>query len=155
MRRHLLLYIVLMAALTACRTDDAIVYMEEEDTGGRSVASEVVGMYVLNEGNMGSNKCTLDYLDLSGKDSTVHYLRNIYAERNPSEVKELGDVGNDIQIYGSRLWMVINCSNKVEVCRASDAVKIGKVNIPNCRYVAFDGDYAYVSSYVGPVSLDK
>lgn len=154
MRRHLLLYIVLMAALTACRTDDAIVYMEEEDTGGRSVASEVVGMYVLNEGNMGSNKCTLDYLDLSGKDSTVHYLRNIYAERNPSEVKELGDVGNDIQIYGSRLWMVINCSNKVEVCRASDAVKIGKVNIPNCRYVAFDGDYAYVSSYVGPVSLE-
>ena len=143
-----------MAALTACRTDDAIVYMEEEDTGGRSVASEVVGMYVLNEGNMGSNKCTLDYLDLSGKDSTVHYLRNIYAERNPSEVKELGDVGNDIQIYGSRLWMVINCSNKVEVCRASDAVKIGKVNIPNCRYVAFDGDYAYVSSYVGPVSLE-
>ena len=138
--------------LSACRTDDIIIYAEEENTGGKSVKSEVVGMYLLNEGNMGSNKCTLDYLDLSAADSTIHYYRNIFAERNPSEVKELGDVGNDIQIYGSRLWLVINCSNKVEVCRASDAVKIGKVNIPNCRYVTFDGGYAYVSSYVGPIS---
>jgi DNA-binding beta-propeller fold protein YncE len=138
--------------LTACRTDDIIIYAEDEDTGAKTQKSEVVGMYLLNEGNMGSNKCTLDYLDLSATDSTIHYYRNIFAERNPNEVKELGDVGNDIQIYGSRLWLVINCSNKVEVCRASDAVKIGKVNIPNCRYVTFDGGYAYVSSYVGPVS---
>lgn len=146
-----ILYILAVAMqLTACRTDDIIIYAEEEDTGIETVPSEVVGMYLLNEGNMGSNKCTLDYLDLS--DSTIHYYRNIFAERNPSEVKELGDVGNDIQIYGSRLWLVINCSNKVEVCRAKDAVKIGKVNIPNCRYVTFDGGYAYVSSYVGPVS---
>ena len=144
-------YVILTALLlSGCRTDETIVYMEDEDTGVMNTKSEVVGMYVLNEGNMGSNKCTLDYLDLSGE--TAHYLRNIYAERNPNEVKELGDVGNDIQIYGSQLWMVINCSNKVEVCRAKDAVKIGKVNVPNCRYVTFDGGYAYVSSYVGPVS---
>lgn len=139
--------------LTACRTDDIIIYAEDEDTGVKAVTSEVIGMYILNEGNMGSNKCTLDYLDLSGNDSTIHYNRNIFAERNPTEVKELGDVGNDIQIYGSRLWMVINCSNKVQVCRAKDAVKIGKVDIPNCRYVTFDGGYAYVSSYVGPVAV--
>ena len=144
-------YLFTLLLFTDCRHDDYIVYMEEEDTGVANVKGDVVGMYLLNEGNMGSNKCTLDYLDLSGE--TVHYQRNIYAERNPNEVKELGDVGNDIQIYGSRLWLVINCSNKVEVCRASDAVKIGKVDIPNCRYVAFHGGYAYVSSYVGPVAL--
>ena len=151
-----LLYIILALSmlLTACRTDDIIIYAEDEDTGVKAVTSEVIGMYILNEGNMGSNKCTLDYLDLSGNDSTIHYNRNIFAERNPNEVKELGDVGNDIKIYGSRLWLVINCSNKVEVCRAADAVKIGKVDIPNCRYVTFDGGYAYVSSYVGPVAID-
>jgi hypothetical protein len=141
--------------LSACRTDDIIIYAEDENTGVKAVTSEVIGMYVLNEGNMGSNKCTLDYLDLSANDSTIHYNRNIFAERNPNEVKELGDVGNDIQIYGSRLWLVINCSNKVEVCRASDAVKIGKIGIPNCRYVTFDGGYAYVSSYVGPVAINS
>ena len=137
--------------LIACRDDVMVVPMEDIDTGGRTVKSEIIGMYLLNEGNMGSNKSTLDYLDLSASDSTVHYLRNIYSERNPSTVMSLGDVGNDCQIYGSRLWLVINCSNKVEVARAADAVRIGKVDIPNCRYVTFSDQYAYVSSYVGSV----
>ena len=140
-----------LVLLSSCRNDVMVVPMEDINTGGKAVKSEIVGMYLLNEGNMGSNKSTLDYLDLSASDSTVHYLRNIYSERNPSAVMSLGDVGNDCQIYGSRLWLVINCSNKVEVARAEDAVRIGKVDIPNCRYVAFKDGYAYVSSYVGSV----
>ena len=138
-----------LVILSSCRNDVMVVPMEDINTGGKTVKSEIIGMYLLNEGNMGSNKATLDYLDLSASDSTVHYLRNIYSERNPSTVMMLGDVGNDCQIYGSRLWLVINCSNKVEVARASDAVRIGKVNIPNCRYVTFKDGFAYVSSYVG------
>ena len=141
--------------LSACRNDVMVVPMEDINTGGKTVKSEIIGMYLLNEGNMGSNKSTLDYLDLSANDSTVHYYRNIYSERNPTTVMMLGDVGNDCQIYGSRLWLVINCSNKVEVARADDAVRIGKVDIPNCRYVTFDGGYAYVSSYVGSVYKDS
>ena len=153
MRRHLIIYITILLSIVGCRTDDYIVYMEDEDTGAKTEATEVLGMYVLNEGNMGSNKCTLDFLDLSGE--TAHYLRNIYAERNPNEVKELGDVGNDAQIYGSKLWLVINCSNKVEVLGAKDAVKQGKIDVPNCRSVAFHKGYAYVSSYVGPVNVSQ
>ena len=143
-----------LIVLSSCREEHLIVYAEETDTGKETVAgSDIVGMYVLNEGNMGSNKCTIDYLDLSGNNPTVHYWRNIYAERNPSVVKELGDVGNDIKIYGSRMWMVINCSDKVEVVRADNCQRIGQVNIPNCRNVVFHDRYAYVSSYVGPVDL--
>lgn len=149
--KQLTYYILTLMVLSSCRKDVMIVPMENIDTGGKTVKSEIIGMYLLNEGNMGSNKSTLDYLDLSGNDSTVHYYRNIYSERNPGSVMSLGDVGNDCQIYGSRLWMVINCSNKVEVARADDAVKIGKVDIPNCRYVSFKDGYAYVSSYVGSV----
>ena len=140
-----------LASVVACRDDAQLVPSERTDTGGTAPQSEIVGMYVLCEGNMGSNKATLDYLDLSGRDSTVSYLRNIYSERNPSTVMSLGDVGNDCQVYGSRLWLVINCSNKVEVAQAKDAVRIGKIDIPNCRYVTFSGPYAYISSYVGPV----
>jgi hypothetical protein len=142
---------MVVALLASCRDDVMVVPMEDIDTGGKTVRSEIVGMYLLNEGNMGSNKSTLDYLDLSGSDSTVHYYRNIYSERNPSTVMSLGDVGNDCQVYGSRLWLVINCSNKVEVAHAIDAVRIGKVDVPNCRYVTFKDGYAYVSSYVGSV----
>ena len=153
MKRHLIIYITILLSIVGCRTDDYIVYMEDEDIGIKTEPTDVLGMYVLNEGNMGSNKCTLDYLDLSGE--TIHYLRNIYAERNDSMVKELGDVGNDAQIYGSRLWLVINCSNKVEVLRAKDAVTLGKIDVPNCRYVTFHKGYAYVSSYVGPVNVSQ
>ena len=134
--------------LTSCRTDDPIIYSMTYETGAEAVTSgSITGMYVLCEGNMGSNKCTLDFLDLT----TAQYHRNIYSAQNPTTVKELGDVGNDIKIYGSRLWMVINCSNKVEVATARDARRIGQVDIPNCRYLAFHKGYAYVSSYAGTV----
>ena len=146
-----IVYLLAILLLSGCRQDVMIVPMENIDTGGKAQKGEIIGMYLLNEGNMGSNKSSLDYLDLSGDDETTHYYRNIYQERNPNTVMALGDVGNDCQIYGSRLWLVINCSNKVEVARAADAVRIGKVDIPNCRYVTFKDQYAYVSSYVGTV----
>ena len=149
--KQLVYYILTLCVLASCRQDVMIVPMEDIDTGGKTTKSEIIGMYLLNEGNMGSNKSSLDYLDLSGKDETVHYYRNIYTDRNPNTVMALGDVGNDCQIYGSRLWLVINCSNKVEVATADSAFRIGKVDIPNCRYVTFKDQYAYVSSYVGSV----
>jgi hypothetical protein len=147
--KQLAYYILTLLLLSACRQDVMIVPMEKSDPGGKTQQGDIIGMYLLNEGNMGSNKSSLDYLDLS--DSTAHYYRNIYSQRNPSTVMSLGDVGNDCKIYGSRLWLVINCSNKVEVARADSAIRIGKVNIPNCRYVTFNDRYAYVSSYVGTV----
>ena len=153
MRQATLYLFFILMLLSSCRHDDYIIYLIDEDTGGKTAKSEIVGMYLLNEGNMGSNKCTLDYLDLSGNTETVHYYRNIYAERNPSTVKELGDVGNDLKIHDNKLWMVINCSNKVEVATADSCRRLAKIDIPNCRYIAFDDNYAYVSSYVGPVQI--
>ena len=52
--------------LSSCRTDDPIIYATTYETGAEAVVSgSTAGMYVLCEGNMGSNKCTLDYLDLT------------------------------------------------------------------------------------------
>lgn len=150
--RTTLLSISCLLSVTACRHDEIVSFVTEQTTGGNTSATDIVGLYVLCEGNMGSNKCTLDYLDL-GHTST--YYRNIYGDRNPNTVMELGDVGNDIAIYGSRLWMVINCSNKVEVCEAMTARRIGQVDIANARYLAFDRGFAYVSSYAGPVKVDE
>ena len=82
------------------------------------------------------------------------YARNFYAERNPNVIKELGDVGNDIGIYGSKLYVVVNCSHKVEVMDARSGLRLGQIDIPNCRYIRFHRGKAYVSSYVGPVLID-
>lgn len=141
-----------LALFAACREDEVVV-PTEYDILPVTVpeGSDVVGMYLLNEGNMGSNKCTLDYLDFV----QGYYVRNLYAERNPHVIKELGDVGNDIRVYGSRLYVVVNCSNKLEVLDARTGVRIAQVDIPNCRYVNFYRGHAYVSSYVGPVQLNN
>ena len=157
-KRSLLLCMIASAVLllTSCRSDE-ITYPSEYEVlpmESRELSSfasnEPIGMYLLNEGNMGSNKATIDYLDFCNG----CYIRNIYGERNPNVIKELGDVGNDIQIYGNRLYAVINCSHKVEVMDAHTCRRIGQVDIPNCRYICFHAGKAYISSYVGPVSID-
>ena len=157
MKRFSLFYIacLILAVVSSCREDFYIIPSQNQDTGVAPTRGDIVGMYVLNEGNMGSNKASIDFLDLDENKPTVHYLRNIYSERNPNVVKELGDVGNDIKIYGSKLWIVVNVSNKVEVATADSCKRITQINIPNCRYLAFKDGFAYVSSYVGPVKLDK
>ena len=129
---------------TSCRTDEVIYPTIQTD-----VTEEVQkgGLYVLCEGNMGSNKARLDYMNLE----TGTYYANWYGSQNPKQVKELGDVGNDIAVYGNKLYAVINCSHKVEVMDLQ-AHRIGQVDVPNCRYLAFHGDKAYVSAYVGSVA---
>ena len=67
------------------------------------------------------------------------YYRNIYPSRNPNQIKELGDVGNDVKIYGNSLWLVINQSNKVEVANARTAVSRGHVDIPTVAMLHFKG----------------
>jgi DNA-binding beta-propeller fold protein YncE len=63
-------------------------------------------------------------------------------------------VGNDLKIYGSKLYAVINCSDKVDVMDKFTARKLGQINIPNCRYIRFHAGYAYVTSSAGPVQAD-
>ena len=134
--------------LLSCRGPEIILPSEEEQRGD-TMHTEVRGFYLLNEGNMGSNKATLDYYDYT----TATYKRNIFAEANPDITQGLGDVGNDLRIYGNRLYAVINCSNLIEVMDATTAKHIGQLNIPNCRYLAFADGYGYCTSYAGPVQI--
>ena len=147
-----LITLSLLTSFTACR-DDVEMILSEDIEFEIDFSREVdvyQGFYLLNEGNMGSNKATLDFYNFE----TGVYTRNIYAERNPNVPKELGDVGNDIAIYDGNLYTVINTSNKVEVMDAHTTKRIGQIDIPNCRFIKFHDGYAYVTSYAGPVIID-
>jgi len=148
MRRYPLFFIVLLL-LVSCRKDIEV-FMNEDTSVDDPSQNGFYGFYLLNEGNMGSNKSTLDYFDFT----TGTYQRNIYAAVNPTVPKQLGDVGNDIAIYGSRLYAVINASNKVEVMDAGTARRIGQIEIPNCRYIKFNKGFAYITSYAGPIEVN-
>ena len=151
-RKILFLPLLCLTVLFACREIELVVPTEYELLPGVPIDPDArpAGMYLLNEANMGSNKSSIDYVDFRN----AYYVRNIYAERNPEVVKELGDVGNDIQIYGNKLYAVINCSHKVEVMDVRTCKRIGQVDIPNCRYIRLAKGTAYVSAYVGPVAID-
>lgn len=158
MKKLLYLGILITVFFTACRDETEIFTPEVVVVPPDSIPSDsiivpgktLIGFYLLNEGNMGSNKSTLDYFDFA----TGEYHRNIYADVNPTVPKELGDVGNDIGIYGSKLYAVINCSNKIEVMDKFTVKRLGQIDIPNCRYIKFHEGYAYITSYAGPVEIN-
>lgn len=142
--------LLLLIVNYSCRSDIELIISEEIEVDGPTEIIGYKGFYLLNEGNMGSNKSTLDFFDFE----TGRYIRNIYAERNPDVPKEMGDVGNDLAIYGSKLYAVINVSNKVEVMNAETTQRIGQLEIPNCRFIKFHERYAYITSYAGPIIID-
>ncbi|HTG55850.1 MAG TPA: DUF5074 domain-containing protein [Niabella sp.] len=111
--------------------------------------STSTGFYLLNEGGWGYNNATLDYFD-------VHngvYTRDVFTKDNPDAVLGLGDTGNDIAVYGSKLYVVMNWSKKVEILDASTGKRIKTLTdnthkaIENARYITFANGFAYLSSY--------
>lgn len=143
---------MLILLVSSCRSDDEELVLSSVTnvTPGVQVTDPVKGFFLLNEGNMGSNKASLDYFDYA----SGNYCKNIYPELNPTVQKALGDVGNDIQINGDKLFAVINVSHLVEVMDVNTARHLAAIPIPNCRYIVFNGRYAYVSSYAGKVVID-
>ncbi len=151
-KTYFFFFFSLIFLLSGCRGSDIIVPSTPTtvDTSAGKTSSAIAGMFLLNEGNMGSNKATLDYYNYN----TGVYHKNIFATVNPLVSRELGDVGNDIQIYGGKLYAVINCSHYIEVMDVRTAKHIAAITIPNCRYIVFNKGYAYISSYAGPVLIN-
>jgi len=83
--RYTIVYFMpLMLSATGCRDDELVVPAEYDPVPEVPATDTAIrGFYLVNEGNMGSNKCTLDYFDYF----TGLYARNFYAERNPAVIK--------------------------------------------------------------------
>ena len=147
---YLIPLLLFLLFFSACREDEQIFLSGSVQVTLPLVGTRIKGFYQLNEGNMGTNGASLDYFYYT----TGYYTRDIFSERNPDIVKELGDVGNDIQVYGQKVYAIINVSNLVVVFDVRTARKLKEIEIPNCRYLAFHDGKAYVSSYAGPVQID-
>lgn len=139
-----------LLAVVSCRKDEMI-FLSDSSAVSIPVSTEKYsGFYLLNEGNMGMNRASIDMFEYH----TGSYTRDIFSERNPHITKELGDVGNDIKIYGKKVYATINVSNFVEVFDVETGKHIKQIHVPNCRYLAFKDGKAYVSSYAGKVEIN-
>ena len=110
----------------------------------------VTSFYLLNEGNMGANNASLDFYNYE----TKNFSLNIFSDVNPNIVGGLGDIGNDLQIYGNKLYAVLNGSGLVRVMDAKTAHFIGNIEVEGCRYVNFYNGKAYISSYADATPED-
>ncbi|MBR4135408.1 MAG: hypothetical protein IKU03_03240 [Bacteroidales bacterium] len=103
------------------------------------------GLYILNEGVFQMNNSTLSYYNFD----TGEISQDLFLQQNG---RGLGDTGNDLQRYGSKLYCVVNNSNTLEVLR-SDGTSIKAIALTGKepRYIAFYHNKAYVSCFDGDV----
>ena len=157
MRKNALLIIscILSLAVTGCFKDngaDPVVITSEDDvlagevvTVGEESLQSFYKLFVLNEGNFNKNEASLDFFRFTdGK-----YVRNAFSQMNPIITGGLGSVANDFQLYYNTAWITVNQSNLVEVIHAKNEKHVTSFEIPSPREIAFDGSYAYVTSYAG------
>ncbi|APA91964.1 YncE family protein [Myroides odoratimimus] len=139
-----------LLTLVSCRKDEMIFLSDSSQVSIPVSTNKFSGFYLLNEGNMGMNRASIDLFEYHNGT----YTRDIFSERNPNITKELGDVGNDIKIYGTKAYATINVSNFIEVFDVETGKHIKQIHVPNCRYLAFKDGKAYVSSYAGKVEIN-
>jgi len=110
------------------------------------------GFYILNQGLFNDNNSTLSFYNYANKQVTA----DIFSSANN---RGLGDTGNDIEIYGSKMYIVVNVSSTVEVVNAKTAKSLQQIKLFNGstarepRDVAFYKGNAYVTSYDGTVAV--
>ena len=144
---------IALVAAAGCRKEDTLRFLPGENgepsdyevvDAAVNALAEPSGIYLVNQGNQGSNKARLDFLNFHNG----FYIRDVFTEYNPEVVKGLGDTGNDVQVYKGKVFVVVNGSHKVEIMDAYSMKRLAQVDVPNCRFIAFDGNCAYVTSYV-------
>ena len=148
--KALLVFSMVAVAIAAGCTKDETASRDEDLAGINVAVGETSGPYqklfVLNEGKKGTNNATLDFFRFSDG----NYVQSSFRKMNPTVTGGLGDTGNDLKIDKDKAWAVLNGGpGLVEVLSAKDETHIATISIPTPRNIAFDKDYAYVSSWSG------
>jgi YVTN family beta-propeller protein len=141
--RFLLPFVVMMAGMASCKKDDV-----------KTEAPKVTtGVYVLNEGLLSQTLSSLTYYDFGTSKPVTDYYANVNGG------SEIGDTGNDLLIYGGKMYIVVNASSNVRVCDVSTAKSIKEIPFKNGsalrkpRNVVAYKNMVFVSSYDNSVSV--
>jgi YVTN family beta-propeller protein len=110
------------------------------------------GIYVLNEGLFQMNNSTLTWYDFETEQAVTDW----FEIRND---RKLGDTGNDLKIYGNKVYVVMSGSSQLEVINAATGNTLMQIpffdgEIPRQpRSVAFLHNKAFVCSFDGTVAV--
>jgi uncharacterized protein DUF5074/type IX secretion system substrate protein len=100
------------------------------------------GIFVLNEGNMGSNSASVSFIT---QDNQV--VNNVFGTANNNAV--LGDVGQSMNSYGENTFIVLNFSNAIKVVSKETFTSVAAIEtgLINPRYMAFYQNKGYVTCW--------
>lgn len=137
---------VTLTLFTACSDDDNNPTPEPP-----VIPTETVGAYILNTGNWNGNDASIQYLDI--EKGTIS--ADLYQAANG---EGLGDLGQDLCLYGSKLYATVSNSSKVVImdknCKIIKSIPLtNKENQPiSPRYMTATGGNVYFTAYDGTVS---
>ncbi len=147
--RQLLFLIVACLALHAC---DDLTDINESTGGETPPEAETSEIYILNEGLFNLNNSTLVRHSFADNRTVPDYFRILNR-------RGLGDTANDMQLYGSKLYIVVNVSSIVEVIDLRTGLSLKQIPIRadngssrQPRSIAFYENKAYVCSFDGTVA---
>ncbi|MDD4921007.1 MAG: YncE family protein [Bacteroidales bacterium] len=135
-----------LSALISC--DDLVSIAPDRST---PIDENKGGLYILCDGNYSLNNSTLALYNFNNNTQNTDYFQI-------KNGRKLGDTGNDMQRYGSKIYLVVNASSQIEVLNARTGKSIKQIPLFNGatarqpRYITFWEDKAYVCSFDGTVA---
>jgi YVTN family beta-propeller protein len=131
-----------MAGMASCKKDD-------DKTEAPKVTT---GVYVLNEGKFNNNNTTLTYYNFNTGTASTDFFANVNGS-------SLGETGNDLLLYGGKLYIVMNGSSYVEVIDVMTAKELKNIAFKNGsvsrlpRFAVAYKDKVLVSAWDGTVAV--
>ncbi|MEO8768463.1 MAG: hypothetical protein ABI402_00195 [Ferruginibacter sp.] len=108
------------------------------------------GAYILSEGGFGANNSKLAYR----VDSSGAFTGDYFLDKNPALTGGLGDLANDMIIYGGKIYILMNGSNNITVLNLATGVQITTIPVPaGPRYAAGYNGKVYATAYDGTVKV--
>ncbi|MBB4035739.1 hypothetical protein GGR21_001634 [Dysgonomonas hofstadii] len=119
---------------------------------------ELVGLYILSEGNWNSSQSDLAYYDYTTGTTT----KKFYKAQNGAT---LGDLGNDLAIYGGKMYCIVSGASvaagggrieiiDIETGKSQEKIPfkdaLGGADMP--RKMAFYKDKVYITGYSGIIA---
>ena len=137
---------VALGVFTACSEDDP-----EDGPTLPTNPTETVGAYILHTGNWGGNDASIEYLDLEKGELSG----DLYQAANQ---EGLGDLGQDLCLYGSKLYVTVAGSSKLVImdknCKAIKTLALNNAEGQPIqpRYMTATQGNVYFTAYDGTVS---
>lgn len=110
------------------------------------------GFMVLNEGLFQQNNSSISWVD----NSNAAVTSDFFLSKNN---RLLGDTGNDMQVYGGKIYIVVNGSSTVEILEKATGKSLKQINMvagsaaKSPRSITFYQNKVFISCYDGFVDV--